>query len=108
MGEGVRLFFGSRGSAPRTPPSGGPPGALPRAAPAGLSEGSPRAPAAGCQEHGGEGEGTEDACVQILKYPHCNHIILPMSRTYRALPEPPRRRRARARRLGRGSAIVGS
>ena len=63
MGEGVRLFFGSRGSAPRTPPSGGPPGALPRAAPAGLSEGSPRAPAAGCQEHGGEGEGTEDRKV---------------------------------------------
>ena len=38
-GEGeTRLFFGSRGSAPRTPPSGGPPGAL-----RGLSEGPPRA-----------------------------------------------------------------
>ena len=50
MGEGVRLFFGSRGSAPRTPPSGGPPGALPRAAPAGPSGGSPRAPAAGSRD----------------------------------------------------------
>ena len=44
------MFLGSRGSAPRTPPSGGPPGALPRAAPAGPSGGSPRAPAAGSRD----------------------------------------------------------
>ena len=36
--KGVACLFGSRGSTPRTPPSGGPPGALPRGAPARLCE----------------------------------------------------------------------